>query len=205
MVIISNGLFFFLYQNSQMLEQLAKLLASFLFFLVVCKRDKDVRCKSQSHRENNKKLSLLAKWWTCHISSGWVASTWPLFLQKCGSWAKRSGPSEFLAQGEVSVMGLLSWLFPLFSASALIRQIDSDVVWALKARLAHELCENQLPFLILAFWVSAARWMRVWDCSATGSVLLLRLSLFSTVLVVTFAALKTCCFPVIEDCACMQP
>lgn len=61
MVIISNGLFFFLYQNSQMLEQLAKLLASFLFFLVVCKRDKDVRCKSQSHRENNKKLSLLAK------------------------------------------------------------------------------------------------------------------------------------------------
>lgn len=37
------------------------------------------------------------------------------------------------------------------SLSALIRQIDSDVVWSLRARLADELAKDQLPSLLLAF------------------------------------------------------
>lgn len=36
------------------------------------------------------------------------------------------------------------------SLSALIRQIDSDVVWSLRARLADELAKDQLPSLLLA-------------------------------------------------------
>lgn len=40
------------------------------------------------------------------------------------------------------------------SVSALIRQIDSDVVWSLRARLADELAKDQLPSLLLAFFAS---------------------------------------------------
>lgn len=37
------------------------------------------------------------------------------------------------------------------SLSARVRQIDSDVVWSLRARLADELAKDQLPSLLLAF------------------------------------------------------
>lgn len=49
-----------------------------------------------------------------HVTSALVEwqVTQPPLLGEPGSWAKWPRPSEFFAHGEVSVMGLLSWLLP---------------------------------------------------------------------------------------------
>ena len=64
----------------------------------------------------------------------------------------RSGPGHLssLPRGRWVWWGYCPGCSPS-SLSALIRRIDSDVGWSLRARLADELAKDQLPALLLAF------------------------------------------------------